>query len=192
MSAEKSQPQELQVSGSPKLGEPEFLAVGKLLRPHGVSGEFRLALWTDFPERLQPGVLVFLGKEYQPVRINNLRGHELEPMISFDEITTREDAGRFRNQVVFVRTADLPPLPDDEIYLHQLMGLKVVQAENELLLGVIAEILETGANDVLVVRRENGPDLLLPDIDAVVLEIDLKIGVVRVNLLPGLLPQTRS
>jgi 16S rRNA processing protein RimM len=188
MSAIPNRSQENQISGSPASGEPEFLAVGKLLRPHGVHGEIHLALWTDFPERLQPGKLVYVGRAYQAAHIKSLRGHEAEPLIAFDEISSREEAGQFRNQVVFVRTADLPPLPDDEIYLHQLIGLRVVRDEDDLALGVIAEILETGANHVFLVRREMGADLLLPDIDSVILKIDLKKGEVRVYLLPGLLP----
>jgi 16S rRNA processing protein RimM len=182
-------PQTQKNSGSPMPGEPEFLAVGKLLRPHGVSGEMRFAIWTDFPERLQPEVIVYVGKAYQPVRIKRLRGHSTDPLIAFAEFNDREEVGQFRNQVVYVRTADLPPLADGEIYLHQLIGLQVVQDEDEALLGMITEVLETGANDVFLVRRENGTDLLVPDIDSVILKIDLEKGQVRVHLLPGLLPE---
>jgi len=188
MSAGSNHPQESQVSGSPMHGEPEFLAVGKILRPHGVRGEMRFIVWTDFPERLQPGRLVYVGKAYQPVHIQSLRGHESEPLIAFDEFRDRDEAALLRNQVVYVRTADLPPLPDDEIYLHRLIGLRVVRDDDSVFLGVISEILETGANDVFIVRRDNGPDLLIPDIDPVILNIDLTQGEIRVRLLPGLLP----
>jgi len=180
--------QESLASGSPLPGEPEFLAVGKLHRPHGVRGEMLISLWTDFPERLQPGVLVYLGEACLPVHIKSLRGHNRGALIAFDEYENREEVGQLRNQLIFVRTADLPPLPDDEIYLHQLLGLRVIRDEDDALLGVIAEILETGANLVYLVRREGSADLLLPDIDSVVLMIDLQKGEMRVHLLPGLLP----
>ena len=170
-------------------GEPEFLAVGKLLRPHGVKGEIRLAIWTDFPERLVKGTQVFVGKSYEPLNIQSLRGHTSNPIISFVEINNREEGGRLRNQVVYVRTNDLPPLPDGEIYLHQMVGLQVIQDEDSALLGRVVEILETGANHVLVVRRGNGPDVLIPDIDSVVLKVDLENEEIRVRLLPGLLPK---
>ncbi len=170
-------------------GEPEFLAVGKILRPHGVRGEMRFAMWTDFPERLSAGVRVYLGKDHHPAQIKSLRGHESEPLIAFEEFKDREEVGSLRNQVVYVRTADLPPLPEDEIYLHQLIGLRVIRDDDASLLGTIAEILETGANDVWVVRRDNGPDLLIPDVESVVLKIDLGRAEIRVRLLPGLLPE---
>lgn len=147
-----------------------------------------MTIWTDFPERLQPGVRVYVGESYQLVCIKSIRDHNQDAFIAFEEFDDREDVGQLRNQVVFVRTADLPPLQDDEIYLHQLLGLRVIRDEDNHHLGVIAEILETGANDVFLVRREAGPDILIPDIDSVVLKIDLAAGEVRVHLLPGLLP----
>ena len=175
-------------SGSPISGEPEFLAVGKLRRPHGLRGEMRMSVWTDFPERLQPGTLVFVGKSYLPVHIKSMRGQTQDSLIAFDEFSNRDEVGQFRNQVVFVRTADLPPLTDDEIYLHQLMGLQVVQDEDDALLGMVAEILETGANHVFLVRRDGKKDILIPDIDPVIMNIDLQKGEIRVKLLPGLIP----
>jgi 16S rRNA processing protein RimM len=178
-------------SGSPDFGGPEFLAVGKLRRPHGVRGEMRMSLWTDFPERLQPGKQVFVGESYQSLVIKKMRGHAQDALVSFDGLDNREDVGAFRNKVVFVRTSDLPPLPNDELYLHQLLGLKVVKDDDNTLLGMVAEIIETGANHVFIIRREGKPDILLPDIDPVILKIDLEIGEIRVHLLPGLIPDDR-
>jgi len=177
-------------SGSRLSGEPEFLAVGKLLKPHGVHGEMRLAIWTDFPERLKQGATIYIGQARYPVRIKSVRGHHSRALIAFDELDSRETAARFRNQVIFVRTADLPPLPDGGIYKHQLLGLQVILDEDNTSLGVIAEILETGANDVFLVRPPQGEDLLIPDIDSVILEINLKKGFIRIRPLPGLLPDS--
>lgn len=147
-----------------------------------------MSVWTDFPERLQPGILLFVGKSYQPVHIKSVRGQTQDSLIAFDEFSNRDEIGQFRNQVVFVRTADLPPLADDEIYLHQLMGLQVVQDEDDAPLGMVAEILETGANHVFLVRRDGKKDILIPDIDPVIMDIDLQKGEIRVKLLPGLIP----
>ena len=170
-------------------GEPEYLAVGKLRRPHGVRGEMLLSVWTDFPERLQPGIVVYLGKDHKPVHIKSIRDHKQDALVTFEEFGDREEVGQFRNQVLYVRTADIPALPDDEIYLHQLLGLQVVRDNDDSFLGVVAEILETGANNVFLVRREGKSDILIPDIDPVILEIDLEKGEIRVNLLPGLIPE---
>jgi 16S rRNA processing protein RimM len=185
----RTQSNDAQNSGSPLPGEPEYLAIGKLRRPHGVHGEMLMSVWTDFPERLQPDTLVYLGKTHLAVHIKSVRGQKQDALIVFDEFSDREEVGRFRNQVVYVRTADLPVLPDDELYLHQLLGLQVIRDEDDVSLGVVAEILETGANDVLLVRREGKSDILIPDIDPVILAIDLEKGEIRVNLLPGLISE---
>ena len=170
-------------------GEPEYLAVGKLHRPHGVQGEMRMSVWTDFPERLQSGSQVFLGQSFQPVQIKSVRGHGQDLLIAFEEFDNRDEVGQFRNHVVFVRTIDLPSLPDDELYLHQLLGLRVVRDENDAPLGVVAEFIETGANHVFIVRRDGKSDILIPDIDSVILDINLQKGEIRVNLIPGLIPE---
>ena len=70
-------------------------------------------------------------------------------MLTFDGYTTPESVGVLRNQILYVRTADLPPLPDGDYYHHQVIGLNVVDEAGRLL-GKVTEILETGANDVLV------------------------------------------
>jgi 16S rRNA processing protein RimM len=179
---------ELHNTGSPNLGEPEFLAVGKLRKPHGLKGEMLMAIWTDFPERLQPGVSLYVGDSHQPVKIKNLRAHNQDSLVSFDGFNNREEVGHFRNHVVFVRTSDLPSLPEDELYLHQFLGLRVIRDEDNSPLGVVTEIIETGANNVFIVRPEMGSDFLIPDIDSVILQVDLEAGEMHIHLLPGLLP----
>jgi 16S rRNA processing protein RimM len=177
-----------QGSGSSKEGEPVFLVVGKLHRPHGVRGEIRMSVWTDFPERLQRDVVVYVGSEHQPLSLQTVRPHQQGLLVSFYGYDTREQVVEFRNQLVHVRADDRPPLPEGEFYLHELLGLRVVQDDNNVVLGVIAEILETGANDVFVIHREHLPDLLLPDIDEVVVKIDPQEREMRVRLIPGINP----
>ena len=174
------------ISGSSASGEPEFLAVGKLRRPHGVHGEILMSVWTDFPDRLREGVQLFLGDTFQPARIKTLRWHRQDLLITFEDYSDREQAGELRNQVVFVRTDQIPPLDDGELYLHEILGLHVVRQDTGDQLGEIVEIIETGANDVYVVRSPEGIEHLIPAIDSVILEIDLERREIRIQSLPGL------
>lgn len=174
-------------TGSSGLGEPEFLAVGKLRRPHGVRGEMQMDVLTDFPERLKPGVTVYLGEHHEPHRIHNIRGHDQALLVTFDGYQNPEGVGVFRNTMVYVRVNELPPLPDGEYYHHQLLDLQVFREDGEYL-GILAEILVTGANDVYVIETDDGTEILLPAINDVIREIDLERGQIRVHLLPGLLP----
>lgn len=178
-------------AGSPPNGEPVFLAVGKLRRPHGVHGEMLMEVLTDFPERLKPGMVLLAGPTCQPLSLVNLRWHQKCLLVSFAGFTTPEAVGDLRNQVLYISAADRPALPEGEYYHHQLIGLQAVdEAGNDL--GLLTEILETGANDVLVVRPKAGPELLLPMIDAVILNIDLVNKRLVVHLLPGMLDKAEA
>lgn len=165
--------------------EPIYLAVGQLRHPHGVQGEMLMAVLTDFPERLRPGKRLLVGEQREEIILRSARTHARGLLVSFQGYDSPESVGRFRNQYVFVKAAEVPPLPEGEYYHHQLIGLRVI-AEDDQPLGILTEILETGANDVYVVKDENGSELLLPSIPTVVLKVDLGRGEMRVHLLPGL------
>ncbi len=163
-----------QRTGSPQPGEPVFLAVGRLRRPHGINGEILMDVMTAFPERLRARKTVFLGEEHQPARITHVRKMGLTTMlISLEGFTDSDQAGTLRNKMVFVRAENLPELPEGEYYHHQLLGLRVVE-ESGKDLGFLTEIMETGANDVYVVVDPDGQETLLPAIEAVILGVDLE------------------
>jgi 16S rRNA processing protein RimM len=172
------------VSGSPD-GEPVYLTVGFLRRPHGVLGEIILDLHTDFPERLKSGRKLFLGEEHKPMTLTSARPHAKGMLIKFKGVETPEEVGQFRNQWVYVKASDMPPLPEGQLYQHELFGFSVVD-ESDKFLGELAEILETGANDVYVVKDASGRELLLPDIPSVILKLDPDRRLIRVHLLEGL------
>ena len=172
------------LSGSP-IGEPLYLSVGFLRRPHGLQGEIIMDLHTDFPERMKIGRKLFIGEEYQPVTLTSVRPHQSGLLVKFKNIETPEDAGVYRNQWVFIKAKDAPPLPDGQIYQYELIGFNVVD-EDDNPLGTLTEVLGTGANDVYVVKDEAGKELLLPAIPSVVLELDAGRRLIRVHLLEGL------
>ncbi len=174
-------------AGSPPTGEPVFLAVGKLRRPHGMHGEMVMDVLTDFPERLKPGRKLLVGDRHLPVQIRSVRGHNQAMLIAFNGYDTPEQAGEFRNQILYASTVEQPPLEEGEYYHHELIGLQVVD-ERGRLLGDLVEIMETGANDVYVVRPQTGQEILLPAIDEVILEISLEKKSMCVHLLPGRIP----
>jgi 16S rRNA processing protein RimM len=174
------------LSGSPSSGEPVYLAVGFLRRPHGVYGDILMEVYTDFPERLQAGTRVFLGEKYVPADIKHIRSHNDGLLIGFIGYETPESVGKLRNLTVYVPTANRPTLPDGRFYHYQLLGVRVVDdAGNEL--GTLTDIIQTGANDVYVVTSEDGRELLLPAIKDVVLGVDLSAKTITIHLIPGLL-----
>jgi 16S rRNA processing protein RimM len=177
-------PTKQQPSGSPA-GEPVYLVIGYLRRSHGVCGEIIMDIHTDFPARIKSGRKVLIGEKHQPLTLDTVREHADGLLVSFRGVDTPEDAGKFRNQWVYVKAADVPPLPDGKHYQYELIDLDVVD-ENGNPLGKLVEILETGANDVYVVRDESGREILLPAIPSVILNLDMDQRTLKVHLLEGL------
>ena len=181
MSGKKKQP-----AGSPTASGPAFLAVAKIRRPHGIHGEMVVEIYTDYPERLQPGKKVFIGTENKILTIATRRLHNEGLLLGFDGITTPEEAGRLRNQVISISSADAQELRDGEYYFHDLIGLNVTDDLGNSL-GTLTAVVETGANDVYVVTDRAGDEILLPAIADVILEVDLDHKTIKVHLLPGLI-----
>jgi len=191
MSRSGNDPEATVAAGSPAPGEPVFLAVGKLRRPHGVKGEMLMEVLTDFPERLSPGGTVYLEPAYDPLELRSVRPHHDGLLVAFKGCDTPEAAGEYRNRLVSVKTTNRPALPEGEYYHHQVIGLRVRTASGQAL-GQVIEILSTGAHDVLVVRGETGPEILIPLVEPFLQEINLAQGEIIVSLIPGMLPGEES
>ena len=141
---------------------------------------------TDFPERLRSGMTIYVGENHLALQIRSCRLQKNNLLLAFEGVMDRDAVGVFRNELLYVRADDIPALPEGDYYHHQILGLRVV-SEREEFLGTVVDILETGANDVCVVRPSDGPDFLLPVIDSIVLQIDLDRGEMRVHLLEGVI-----
>ena len=174
--------QALNTTGSSSFDEPVYLTIGQLGRSHGLNGEILMYLTTDFPERIKQGKVVLIGKNYSPYTIEQARHHNKGLLLKFENVVQIEDLEKLTNALVFVRTDSLPPLPDGEYYHHQLLGLEVV-TETGQEVGVLKEILETGANDVYVVINSNGKEELIPALKQNLVKIDIKNRIMVVRLL---------
>lgn len=171
-------------AGSPEQGEPAFLVIGKIRRPHGVRGDVLMEIHTDFPERIQPGVVVYIGEQTQRHQIVARRNHREGLLIRLEGYTTPEAAGELRNQWVYVRADDRPPLEEGEYYHHEILGMMVFD-ETQGFIGWVREILSTGANDVLVVKNEQGGEQLIPFADDWIQDVDVAQKRLKVTILQG-------
>jgi 16S rRNA processing protein RimM len=105
-------------------------------------------------------------------------------LLSLEGYETPEEVKRLTNKDVFVAVRELPELPKGEYYHHQLLGLQVLTDGKPF--GELLEILETGANDVYVIKDLSGNERLLPVIPSVVKSIDLEKGIIEVEIPEGL------
>jgi 16S rRNA processing protein RimM len=177
-------------AGSPA-GEPVYLVIGFLRRPHGVQGEIIMDPHTDFPDRIKSGRKILVGDKHEAATFESVRMHANGFLVKLRGYDTPESAGRFRNQWVYVKANDVPPLPDGQYYKYELIGLDVVDDSGNTL-GKLAEILETGANDVYIVRDDSGKEILLPAIPSVILKLNMDSRSMKVHLLDGLIENRDS
>lgn len=188
MSQGSASPAPAEAAGSLPPGKPAFLAVGKLRHPHGVHGEILMEVYTDFPERFTAGEILYLSSGSDPLQLIKCRPHREGLLMTFEGYTTPEEISQFRNQILYVKADDRPPLADGEYYQHQLINLHV-STDTGVSIGTVSEILETGASDVLVIRPEIGPDVLIPIVDSFIQRIDLTKREITVHIIPGMLAE---
>jgi 16S rRNA processing protein RimM len=163
----------------------ETLAVGRVVRPHGVRGVLRIEPYSAAIGELHAGSKVFLGPDGVPATVTSANAQARGYLLSLRECLDRESAEKWRGAEVRVPVEAVPPLPDGTYYHGDILGLAVVSADNENL-GQVVDILQTGANDVYVVRDAENHELLLPAIASVIREVDLAAGRLVVELIPGL------
>lgn len=169
----------------------KYLVLGEILRPHGVRGEVRMRIITDYPERLHDLESLHLGKSpddpnIESIQLNSVRFHKNYALLTVNGITDRNQADTLRGKTVMVRMEDAVPLEDGEYYLFELIGLKVMVDDNEI--GKIKEVLQTGANDVYIVDGPRYGEILVPAHDETILDLDFDKSIIRMTLPEGLLP----
>ena len=174
--------------------ESSFLTVARVTRAHGVNGELACEIVTEFPQRFRRTKTVYLardaGREAPPVAraVRSARvvprSHGTQLLLRVEGIDDRQAAEALHGALVQVPESEAWKLPRGRYYWHQIIGLRARTVDGREL-GIVKEILETGANDVYVVETARG-ELLLPAIKQVVKRIAPKHGVMTVELLPGM------
>lgn len=174
--------------------EPRFLIVGQVVRPHGVRGEIRVRVLTGYPDRFMQLESVRLGrdpeadaKHFVEYEVEGARLHQGGVILKLADLDDRNEADALRGQYVMVSLDHAVPLEEGEYYHFQLIGLEMVTDQGESI-GNVVEILETGANDVYVVRGERYGEVLVPAIESVVQTIDLAARRITIIPISGLLP----
>lgn len=163
------------------------MEIGRLVKSHGIRGEVKLVPHNPGTEALRPGLRVVLETAGAPRRAEVVaaRPHGGGVLLRLAGVETMTEAERLVGARVRVDEADLPVLPEGEFYWFQLVGLEVVTEEGRRL-GRVAEIFETPAHDVYVVR-DGDRERLVPAVDDVVRRVDLETGRLVVRPVEGLL-----
>ena len=156
-------------------GEPEFLQLGILRKPHGISGEIFLEVLTDKPEPIISGGKYYIGESHLEKKIKAFRIINNGLLVLFEGITCRDEVEEYRNNNLYILTSEIPDLPANEFYYHQIIGMTVVDEKNQMI-GTVVDINKTKANDVYQIKRydKSPEDILIPAIKSVIKKIDLE------------------
>ena len=165
----------------------DLLKVGVITTTHGVRGEVKVYPTTDEPERFLDleYVLLDTGKELRRLDIKNVRFFKNLVILKFDGIDNINDIEKYKGRDLWIPREEAQELDEDEYYIADLLGMKVL-LEDGSEFGTLKNVMETGANDVYIVDRMDGEEILLPAIHDCVLDVDVEKNTMTVYLMKGL------
>ncbi|AMK10529.1 MAG: ribosome maturation factor RimM [Pseudodesulfovibrio sp.] len=169
--------------------EPGFIPVGGVVKAHGIRGEFGIRSYADSPALFDAVPALFLsdGKgRPRPIEIASWRPHKELILMTSPQVTDRDQAEALRGRELLVREQDLPELEDGELYLHELIGCRVVLTDGSPV-GELTGFYETGEQDTWVIVNEAGVEILLPAVPEFVLDVDLDSETIVIEPPEGLL-----
>jgi 16S rRNA processing protein RimM len=167
------------------MGDGPLVLVGRIGRPHGVTGEMKAYATGATLPGIRPGERVAVGDDECPMRVDALRSAGRALLMRLEGVSDRAAAAALTGAALRVEQTRLAPLgAPDEFYVRDLIGCEVRVGQG--VLGTVADVHEGFANDALVVRRDGRGDLLIPFTHDAVLGVDLPGR--RVDVRDGLLP----
>ena len=165
----------------------DLLKVGVITTTHGVRGEVKVFPTTDDAERFLDieYVLLDTGKELRRLNIQNVKFFKNLAILKFEGVDNINDIEMYKGRDLWIPREEAQELGEDEYYVADLIGMDVL-LENAEKFGVLRDVMETGANDVYIVDRVDGEEILLPAIHDCVLDVDVEKNTMTVHLMKGL------
>ena len=166
----------------------DLFRVGVITEPHGIKGEVKIFPTTDEPGRLNKvKEIIMMDSKGEETLLHptSLKTSKQFIIMGFEEFTSRNDVEKIRKYELYVTRENACHLKKDEYYINDLIGMKVLNEEEEEI-GVLEDVLETGANDVYSIRMQDGNELLLPAIKQCIISVDVELGIMHVHVIPGL------
>lgn len=167
----------------------DFLRVGIITSTHGVKGEAKVFPTTDDKGRFKSlkEVFVLNDGEKLPLKINGVKFFKQFVILKFQGIDTLNDVEKYKGGELYVLREEAVPLGQDEYYIGDLIGTRVFTDDGKLF-GILKDVMQTGANDVYIVRvnSEENQEVLIPAIHDCILDVDVAHNKMVVRLMEGL------
>ena len=163
----------------------QFLDSGKIVGTHGIRGEIRIDPWCDSPEFLCTFKKLYLDENGQTSIEVKSRPHKNMTLSKIKGIDTVEEAEKMRGKIIYINRNDIK-LEEGVNFVQDLIGLDVIDADNNTNYGKITDVLRTGANDVYEITDNNGKTYLAPVIDEVIIKTDIDGGFTLIRPMKGI------
>lgn len=166
----------------------ELFRVGVISNTHGIRGEVKVYPTTDNVRRFDDlkEVILDTGKEQLNLHVTSVKYFKNMVILKFKEFDNINDIIPYNGMDLLVTRENAIPLEDGEYYIADIIGSKVITDEDKIL-GTLTDVLQTGANDVYVVKTKDGKEVLLPSIEECILDRDIENKIVKVHIMKGLL-----
>lgn len=164
----------------------DLVDIGRIIAPHGVKGEFRISPLTDFPDRFLAMKTLRLYDDGSfrmelPVSSVRIRPDKGDILVRSDKVCNRDLAESLKGLLVKVRSDERVPLSEDEYWIDDLIGMKVLDRGSGDLLGEIRDVMVTGGADVYLIGRPDGRTFMVPAVADYVFSVDVESSVVVVQ-----------
>lgn len=166
----------------------ELFRVGVISNTHGIRGEVKVYPTTDNVRRFDDlkEVILDTGKEQLNLHVTSVKYFKNMVILKFKEFDNINDIIPYKGMDLLVTRENAIPLEEGEYYIADIIGSKVITDEDKIL-GTLIDVLQTGANDVYVVKTKDGKEVLLPSIEECILDRDIENKIVKVHIMKGLL-----
>lgn len=168
----------------------QFLKVGVITSTHGIGGEVKVFPTTDDPERFRSLKSLILRTRAGDLdcQVERVRFFKQMVILKLRGINSINEVEQYKGCELYVPRKDAVPLEENEYYIADLIGMEVYTQDDQLL-GILQDVLETGANDVYCVESKNYGQVLIPAIRQCIMKVDVEAGKMVVHLLPGLIEE---
>lgn len=162
----------------------EKIKIGRIVNAVALRGEVKVYNYSGYKERYEElDRIIVEDKEYN---IEKVRYQQHMVILKLEGVNDRNAAEAMKNKDVFITEEDLVELPEDTFYIRDLIGIDVINAETEEKIGTIKDVLQPSSQDVYVVKRQEGADVMIPAVSEFVKEVNIEEGYVKVQLIEGM------
>ena len=164
--------------------QKQYLEVGRIVGTHGIRGEMRVECWANSPDFLKTFKTLYLDEGKTAIAVS-CRPHKNIALMTAKGIGSIEEADQLRGKILYIDRKDVK-LDEGEHFVQDIIGLKVTDADNGTVYGVVRDVLKTGSNDVYEMKAEDGKLYYIPVIPDILDRFDFELGAVYIHPMKGL------